>query len=132
MGTASPVEAAQVLGKYTLLEKLGEGYLGYVYRGYDPAADQPVALRVLCDGIKWDEIIEESYNRQCRSLAGLRHTSIASVLDFGKEGRFHYIVTEPLGNSTLQALIARKPSMTVEAKLSLMIQGSPRGDWFPS
>jgi serine/threonine protein kinase/tetratricopeptide (TPR) repeat protein len=122
MGTSSPLETIHTLGKYTLLEKIGEGYLGSVYRGFDQNLGQAVAVRILGDGIKWDAGIEEIYGCQCRSLAGLRHTGIASVLDFGQEGQFHYIVMESLGNSTLKSLIAQKPVMTVEAKISIMIQ----------
>lgn len=122
MAAQSPIEAIQTLGRYTLLEKIGEGYLGSVYRGFDQNLGQAVAVRVLCDGIKWDAKIEEIYNSQCQSVAGLKHEGIVSVLEFGKEGPFYYIVMESLGNSTLKSLIAEKPAMTVEAKLSIMIQ----------
>jgi len=73
MGAPSPIEAIQTLGRYTLLEKIGEGYLGSVYRGFDQNLGRAVAVRVLCDGIKWDAEIEEIYNRQCQSVAGLQH-----------------------------------------------------------
>ena len=54
MSVSSPIEATQNLGKYALIEKLGEGYLGTVYRGFDQILSRPVVVRVLCDGIKWD------------------------------------------------------------------------------
>ncbi|MBN1567369.1 MAG: protein kinase [Acidobacteria bacterium] len=122
MGAQSPIEAVQTLGRYTLLEKIGEGYLGSVYRGFDQNLGQAVAVRVLCEGIKWDAGIEEIYTKQCQSVSRLKHEGIASVLEFGKEGPFQYIVMESLGNSSLKSLIAQKPAMTVEAKLSIMIQ----------
>jgi serine/threonine protein kinase len=122
MGAFSPIETIQALGKYDLLEKIGEGYLGSVFRGIDQDMGEAVAVRVLCDGIKWDAQIEDLYNSQCRAVAGLRHAGIASVLAFGTEGPHHYIVQESLGNSNLRNLIAQQSAMTVEAKLSIMIQ----------
>ncbi len=122
MQTSSPIETIQTLGKYTLLEKIGEGYLGSVFRGFDQDLDQAVAVRVLCSGIKWDADIERIYTSQCQAIAGLRHASIASVLAFGTEGNHHYIVLESLGNSNLKNLIAQKPAIRIETKLSLMIQ----------
>jgi len=122
MGTSSPIETIQTLGKYILLEKIGEGYLGSVFRGFDQDLGRAIAVRILCDGIKWDAAIEKVYFSQCKAVAGLRHENIASVLDFGTEGGRRYIVLESLGNSTLKTLIAQRPVWTIEAKLSLMIQ----------
>lgn len=122
MGIASPRETVFNLGKYTLLEKIGEGYLGSVYRGFDQDLDRAVAVRVLCDGIRWDSRIEELFYRQCRAVAGLKHPGIASVYDSGKAAESHYIVMESLGGASLQSLIAQKPAMTVESKISIMIQ----------
>jgi serine/threonine protein kinase len=122
MGAFSPIETIQALGKYDLLEKIGEGYLGSVFRGIDHDLGQAVAVRVLCDGIKWDAQIENTYSSQCRAVVGLRHAGIASVLAYGADGPYHYIVQESLGNSNLRNLIAQQPAMTVEAKLSIMIQ----------
>jgi serine/threonine protein kinase len=122
MGVASPIKTVLTLGKYTLLEKIGEGYLGPVYRGFDQGLDRAVVVRILCAGIKWDSIIEELFNQQCRALEALNHPGIASILDSGKEGQSHFIVMESLGGASLQSLIAQKPAMTAEAKVSIMIQ----------
>lgn len=122
MGVPSPIEAVLTLGKYSLLEKLGEGYLGSVYRGFDQGLDRAVAVRVLCDGIKWDPQVEELFNQQCRAVAALNHPGIASIFDAGKDGQSHFIVMESLGSASLQSLIAQKPAMTVETKVSIMIQ----------
>jgi serine/threonine protein kinase len=124
MGAASPITTAQILGKYTLLEKLGEGYLGLVYRGFDENLGRAVVIRALCNGIKWDANVEELFYSQCRSIAALQHPGIASVYEVGKEGQSHYIIMESLGGTSLQSLIAQKPPMAVETKLSIMIQAA--------
>src|SRR5512136_1907574 len=79
MGASSPIEAAQSIGKYTLIEKLGEGYLGPVYRGFDQDSGGPVVVRILCDGIKWDTRLEEAFDLECRAVAELQHPNIARI-----------------------------------------------------
>jgi serine/threonine protein kinase len=122
MGAASPIEAVQTLGKYTLLEKLGEGYLGSVYRGIDQDLDRAVAVRVLCGGIKWDARIDEIFSRQCHLVSGLSHPGIASLYDIGCELKTHFLAMESLGSSTLESLIAQKTTMTAESKIAIMVQ----------
>lgn len=122
MEARSPNESVLNLGKYTLLEKLGEGHLGPVYKGFDQEADRAVAVRILCNGIRWDSKIEELYNQHCRAVASLAHLNVASLLDSGIEGQFHFIVMESLGGTSLQNLMSEKPGMTAEATVALMIQ----------
>jgi serine/threonine protein kinase len=122
MGTDSPIETQRTLGKYTLIEKLGEGYLGPVYRGFNQETGCPVAIRIFCDGIKWEPDVEDLFRRECQSVMGTQHPNIASIFDIGKEGQFYYIVMESLGTRNLNHLIAQKFAMPVEAKLSIMIQ----------
>ena len=122
MGTDSPIEPQQTFGKYTLIEKLGEGYLGPVYRGLDRENGCPAVIRILCDGIKWDLAIEDLFLQECQSIAGIRHPNIASILDIGREENDYFIAMESLGNRSLASLISQKPEMPVEAKISIMIQ----------
>ena len=110
------------LGKYALLEKLGEGHLGPVYKALDQGPERLVAVRVLCDGIRWDADLEVRFYRECRAVADLRHSSIAAILDFGRERQSHYMAMEFLGGDDLGSLIARNAALTVEQKLSIMIQ----------
>jgi serine/threonine protein kinase/tetratricopeptide (TPR) repeat protein len=124
MGDTSPKgnETLQTLGKYTLIEKLGDDYLGPVYRGFDQGLGRPVVIRILCEGIKWDAAIEELFFSQCRSIAALEHPNIASVFEVGKEGQNPFIVIESLGGINIEALIAQKSPMSAESKLSIMVQ----------
>jgi serine/threonine protein kinase len=122
MGTISPVEAAQNFGKYTIIEMIGEGHLGPVYRGFDQDLGSPVVIRVLCDGIKWDPKLEETFEHEIRAVSNLQHPNIARIFDIGREGPHRYIVMESLGSGTLENLTARNSAVPVETKLSIMIQ----------
>jgi serine/threonine protein kinase len=119
---ASSMTEAQNIGKYALIEKIGEGHLGPVYRGFDQDLGRPVVVRILCDGIKWDAALEEAFERECRTVAGLQHVNIAAPLETGKEGPARYIAMESLGSETLEKVIAQQPNLRVETKLSIMIQ----------
>jgi serine/threonine protein kinase len=122
MGKSSPNDSVGTLGNYTLVEKLGEGYLGPVYRGFDQDLGRAVVVRILCDGIKWDANLEELFHSECDAIVGLRHPNIASIYEVGREGQVHYIVMESLGSGSIQTLIVEKSPMPAEAKLSIMIQ----------
>ncbi len=122
MGASSPIESTHNFGKYTLIEKLGESYLGFVYRGFDQDLGRPVVIRILCDGIKWDSKLEETLNSQCHAIADLKHPNIATIFEFGREGQNRYIAMESLGGGTLRNLIAQNPVISVERKLSIIIQ----------
>jgi serine/threonine protein kinase len=121
MGLFPLTEAPQNLGKYAIIEKVGEGHLGPVYRGFDHTIETPVAIRILCDGIKWDATIEAIFAREVRAISALRHPNIAAVLDVGSEGPIHYVVMESLGNGTLASLLAQESPLSVETKLAIMI-----------
>ncbi len=122
MGISALAEPTRNFGKYMLMEKVGEGSLGPVYRGFDPDLGRAVVVRTLWDGTKWNEKAEEIFFRECRAVAALQHVNIAALYEFGKEENAPYIVMESLGSNNLQSLILRKPAMSVEAKLSIMIQ----------
>src|SRR5512135_385832 len=124
MAATDPVRAIGNLGKYALLQKLGEGHLGSVYRAFGPGCDKPVAVRIMCDGIRWDAALEVRFYHECRTVAELQHPNIAAILDFGKAGQSHYMAMEFLGGDDLGSLIARKAALTVEKKLSIMIQAA--------
>jgi serine/threonine protein kinase len=122
MAASFPVATIPLLGKYELIENLGEGYLGSVYRGFDRNLGQTVAVRVLCDGIKWDARVEELFHQACQAISGLHHPNIVAILDAGMDGSSRYIAMESLGNRNIGDLIAQKADLTYETKLAIIIQ----------
>jgi serine/threonine protein kinase len=122
MGTQPPTEPFQNLGNFTIIEKLGEGNLGPVYRAIDQERGRAAILRILYDGIKWNPRIEAAFNRECDAIMALRHPNIASIYEIGKEHQPPYIAMESLGSRNLAALIARKEHIPVEVKLAIVIQ----------
>ena len=79
---AAPAE----VGKYHLLDRIGAGAMGEVYRAHDSVLDRPVALKVFVGG---DEEKRLRFRREAQSAARLTHPNIVVVHDFGEDsGRF--------------------------------------------
>ena len=122
MNEPARIDSLKTLGKYALIEKLSDGYLGTVYRSFDPELDRAVEIRILSDGIKWDPDIEDLFRKECNSVAHMQHPNIASIIEVSTEGRFPYMVMESLGDRNLKKLIVQNPVMSFETKISIMVQ----------
>jgi len=112
----------QKLGKYTIVEKLGEGAMGAVYKAYDEILDRYVAVKTMAEDIKWDPELKLRFYREARSAAGLHHPNIVTIHDLGEEGKITYIVMELLQGEDLKSLIARQAPISLEKKLSIIAQ----------
>jgi tetratricopeptide (TPR) repeat protein len=110
------------IGKYRILEKLGEGILGTVYKARDDGLGPPVAIRIISEAIDWDPVERSNFHRECKSLASLHHPNIAAIHEFGETKEFTYIVMEYLQGRSLRALMAEKATISEEDKLSIMTQ----------
>jgi|GEM_PF-897974 len=122
MGEPTRIDSLKTLGKYMLIEKLSDGYLGPVYRSFDQDLDRTVEIRILCDGIKWDADILDLFRKECESVASLQHPNIASIIEANTEGKFPYVVMESLGDRNLKKLIEQKSQVSFEAKIAIMVQ----------
>ena len=110
------------LGKYTIIERLGEGAMGAVYKAYDEILDRHVAIKTMAEDIKWDPELKLRFYREARSAASLHHPNIVTIHDLGEEGKITYIVMELLEGKELKGIIKEKIPMTLEKKLSVMVQ----------
>jgi eukaryotic-like serine/threonine-protein kinase len=85
------------LGKYELIDQLGSGSMGIVYRARDTALDREVALKVLRPESRFDPEISERFRREARACAQLHHPNLVVIYDLGEgEGGVTYIAMELL------------------------------------
>jgi len=110
------------LGKYAIVEKLGEGAMGAVYKAYDEILDRYVAIKTMAEEIKWEPELKLRFYREARSVAALLHPNIVTIHDLGEEGKITYIVMELLQGKDLKTIIEEKTPLPLERKLSIMIQ----------
>ncbi len=115
------IEAGQQLLHYRLIEKIGEGGMGVVWKAEDSRLHRNVALKLVPEERAQDAQSVERHLREARTASALNHPHICSIYDIGEwEGR-HYIVMELLEGRSLEQHIRGKP-MAVEEAIDLVIQ----------
>jgi serine/threonine protein kinase len=104
----SPQELTARLPNLEVLELLGHGGMGIVYKGRQPFLDRLVAIKLIRPDFGNDTDSQERFIREARSLAKLLHPNIVTVFDFGKAGDLCYLVMEYVEGTSLRQLIAHK------------------------
>jgi serine/threonine protein kinase/sugar lactone lactonase YvrE len=105
----------QVLGHYQLVEKLGEGGMGEVYKARDTRLNRFVAIKVLRREITADERRKQRLVQEAHAVSSLNHPNIVVIHDFASEGGIDYIVMEYVAGKTLDALIPRQGMRLADA-----------------
>jgi TolB-like protein/Tfp pilus assembly protein PilF/predicted Ser/Thr protein kinase len=96
----------QTLGHYRIIERIGAGGMGVVYRALDQRLDRDVALKVLPSGALADEVARRRFRKEALALAKLNHPNIAGVYDFDSQDGMDFLVMEYLPGLTLAEQLA--------------------------
>ena len=99
------------LGKYDILEELGRGGFGAVYRVRNRDLDREEALKVLGQHRQWDPTFVRRFQREARAAARLRHPHIVTIYEVGEAEGTHYLSMEYLPGRTLAQLIAEEGAL---------------------
>jgi eukaryotic-like serine/threonine-protein kinase len=91
----------QTLSHYRLVEQIGAGGMGVVYRGHDEQLERDVAVKVLPAGMLADEEARRRFRNEALVLAKINHPNIATVHEFGNRGNTDFLVTEYIPGTTL-------------------------------
>ncbi len=97
----------QSVGRYHILEQLGEGGMAVVYKGFDTRLERNVAIKVILSSQEQDEKFLKRFEREARALAQLSHPNIVKVLDYGDYEGVPYLVMEYIPGGILKQKISK-------------------------
>ena len=108
-------------GRYEILDKLGEGAMGVVYRARDPALNRIVALKMLSAELGGEEEIHQRFQREAEAIGRLSHSTIVTVYDLGQAEGQLYMAMELLEGDDLRKLMERRVDIPLADRVRIML-----------
>ncbi|MBN1483967.1 MAG: protein kinase [Chloroflexia bacterium] len=98
----------RALGKYVIMEEIGRGGMGTVYKARDVELDRIVAIKVLSPYLVGEPQLVQRFIREARMAANLDHPNIVTIYDIGGEGGYYYFVMKYLEGLTLKEILVEQ------------------------
>jgi serine/threonine protein kinase len=111
----------QYLGRYHVLEPVGEGGMAVVYKAYDTRLERYVAIKIIRAGLEKDDLFLKRFTREAKVLGALRHPNIVKVLDTGEHNGLPFLVMEYVPGETLKTKMGTAMDWSKAAGLILPI-----------
>ena len=111
------------IGRYQVIERVGKGGMGVLFRGMDPVLDREVAIKLmLVDFSEDEEQMRPRFYVEAKAAAKLQHRNIVTVFEFAEEGNTPFIVMEFLRGTSLAARMVSPLPLALDAKLDIIAQ----------
>ena len=104
-----PLTAGSTLGRYRLLDRIGAGGMGEVWKAHDAHLDRDVAIKLLAHGALEDETSRERFRREAHVLSRLAHPGVATIFDFDAQDGIDFLVMELVPGGSLQTRLESGP-----------------------
>ena len=111
-----------LLNRYQLLEKIGEGGMGIVYKAKCTLLNRFVAVKILKSELSDYEDFIARFKKEANSIASLSHTNIVNVYDAGSENNINFIVMEYINGKTLKEIIKENARLSPLKTLDIALQ----------
>src|SRR5580704_10640563 len=111
------MEPPKNIGRYEIVEELGHGAMGTVYRAKDPAMDRVVALKTiiaLALASQQGSEFRERFYREARAAGGLAHPGIVPVFDVGEDEGLPFLVMEFISGQTLESALKKGERLSLD------------------
>jgi eukaryotic-like serine/threonine-protein kinase len=115
-------QTLQKIGKYEVVEVLGKGGMGVVYKAVDPRIGRQVAIKMMTGGFAENPDLLKRFYREAQSTGMLQHPNIVIVYDLGDQEGNPYLVMEYLEGEPLDKIISSKREVSMVEKLGFIIQ----------
>jgi len=112
----------QQIGRYEILEEIGRGAMGVVFKGRDPLIGRAVAVKTITSGVTDSVDLLERFYREARAAGGLQHPNIVTIYEMAESGGSPFIAMEYLEGESLEKLVARKAALPLSTKVDYVIQ----------
>src|SRR3954470_18324309 len=109
------------LGNYRILEKIGAGGQGTVYKATDTKLGRAVVIKVLPPELTVKEANLKRFEREARLASSLDHPNICTIYDLGEQGNVHYIAMQYIAGRNVRQLVNGRP-LELKSALSIAIQ----------
>ena len=109
------------LGSYRIIDSLGQGGMGHVFKAEDPILKRVVAIKVLPRDKSTPEAIA-NFTREIQALSSLNHPKLVRAVDAGNDGNVNFLVTEYVPGSDLRKLVRRNGPLSMEAAANIISQ----------
>ncbi|MBM4039870.1 MAG: DUF1080 domain-containing protein, partial [Planctomycetes bacterium] len=112
----------QSLGQFEIVELIGRGGMGAVYKARQPSLDRWVAIKILSPALSEDAAFVARFAREARAAAAVSHRNIIEIIDVATAGGYHYIAMGYVDGESLAALIHREGRLPQDRALGIMKQ----------
>src|SRR3979490_2424888 len=109
------------IGKYRIIELVGGGAMGVVYRAQDSVLDRTVAIKVMNDSIARQEDLRKRFLHEAQAAGSLQHPNVVCIYDLGEVDGPLFIAMEFVHGVDLERLIEMGEPLSLQAKLDIII-----------
>src|SRR2546423_2203777 len=109
------------IGKYKIIELVGEGAMGVVYRARDSVLDRSVAIKVMNDSIARQDDLRRRFLHEAQAAASLQHPNVVTIYDLGDLDGHLFIAMEFVEGIDLEKLMDSGQPLSLQAKLDILI-----------